>query len=396
MCPNINMPPGRSEREDDNNNNNVTNTNIHTTKSGRTVEEVLDLQDCSAATLARYLCHERFQGDIPTSTAFLHEALKELEQRSNDHSTTTTTNNTMTMTPILPISCSSSSSARIELPTPTPPQTTGGGGVLPSPHQLGKPLLTQPLETSVFYPRAGKCSIQLYENGYLIATPLNNNKKQTDSSSNVVVPLVIPPKAVSHMVLFAKPEDYKTMANNAATASSSSKKASMPGAPLVLLKLRTGPTKANNKEEEENKDHPVVVTFQGKPIKDQQVCFALSWVKGIGPTGPTGQVGWTEATKAWRQTLEQCLGHSTLTTCQVPPKAMRGCGGGDGTPPSTASTAAAAAAAAAAVFSSYQLSSQSSTTGGMPFVTCYHGVQDGVLFPMREGLLFYKYVLHPS
>jgi hypothetical protein len=384
MCPNINMPPGRSEREDDNdnNNNNVTNTNIHMTKSGRTVEEVLDLQDCSAATLARYLCHERFQGDIPTSTAFLHEALKELEQLSNDDSTKKNT-----VAPILPISCSSSLTP--PRTTTTPPRTSGGGGVLPSPHQLGKQLLTQPLETSVLYPRAGKCSIQLYENGYLIATPLNNNKKQTGSSSDDVVPLVIPPKAVSHMILFAKPEDYKTMANNAATASS--KKASLPGAPLVLLKLRTAPAKSNKEEEEENMDHPVVVTFQDKPIKDQQVCFALSWVKGIGPTGPTGQVGWTEAIEAWRQTLEQCLGHSTLTTCHVPPKAMRGSGGG-GTPPSTGSTATGAAA----VFSSYQLSSQSSTTGGMPFVTCYHGVQDGVLFPMREGLFFYKYVLRPT
>ena len=379
MCPNINIPPGRSEREEDN--NNITNnTNIHTTKSMRTVEDGVDfLQACSAATLARYLCYERFQGDIPNSTAFLREALKELEQLSNDHSTDDSTKKN-TVTPILPISCSSSLTP--QRTTTTTPRTSGGGGVLPSPHQLGKQLLTQPLETSVLYPRAGKCSIQLYENGYLIATPLNHNKKQTDSSSNVVVPLVIPPKAVSHMILFAKPEDYKTMANNA--ASSSSKKASLPGAPLVLMKLRTGPTKANNKEEEENKDHPVVVTFQGKPIKDQQVCFALSWVKGIGPTGPTGQVGWTEAIEAWRQTLEQCLGHSTLTTCQVPPKAMRSRdGGGGGTPPS-------------AVFSSYQLSSQSSTTGGMPFVTCYHGVQDGVLFPMREGLFFYKYVLRPT
>ena len=32
----------------------------------------------------------------------------------------------------------------------------------------------------------------------------------------------------------------------------------------------------------------------------------------------------------------------------------------------------------------------STTSSGMPFVRCYLGVHDGVLFPMKEGLLFFK------
>jgi hypothetical protein len=41
-------------------------------------------------------------------------------------------------------------------------------------------------------------------------------------------------------------------------------------------------------------------------------------------------------------------------------------------------------------FSSHQEGNTSSTTAGMPFVKCYRGVQDGHLFPLQEGLLFFK------
>jgi len=41
-------------------------------------------------------------------------------------------------------------------------------------------------------------------------------------------------------------------------------------------------------------------------------------------------------------------------------------------------------------FASYQEEGTSTTTGGMPFVKCYLGVQDGALFPLKEGLLFFK------
>ena len=34
--------------------------------------------------------------------------------------------------------------------------------------------------------------------------------------------------------------------------------------------------------------------------------------------------------------------------------------------------------------------STSTTTSGMPFVKCHKGVQDGALYPMEEGLLFFK------
>lgn len=41
-------------------------------------------------------------------------------------------------------------------------------------------------------------------------------------------------------------------------------------------------------------------------------------------------------------------------------------------------------------FVSHKEGNTSTTTGGMPFVKCYQGVQDGHLFPLQEGLLFFK------
>jgi hypothetical protein len=41
-------------------------------------------------------------------------------------------------------------------------------------------------------------------------------------------------------------------------------------------------------------------------------------------------------------------------------------------------------------FKSFAEGTTSTTTGGMPFVNCYKGVNDGVLYPLEEGLLFFK------
>ena len=41
-------------------------------------------------------------------------------------------------------------------------------------------------------------------------------------------------------------------------------------------------------------------------------------------------------------------------------------------------------------FKSFSDVNSSSTTAAMPYVSCYQGVHDGVLYPMKEGLLFFK------
>jgi hypothetical protein len=41
-------------------------------------------------------------------------------------------------------------------------------------------------------------------------------------------------------------------------------------------------------------------------------------------------------------------------------------------------------------FKSHNESTTSTTTGGLPCVRCYHGVNDGHIFPLVEGILFFK------
>ena len=42
------------------------------------------------------------------------------------------------------------------------------------------------------------------------------------------------------------------------------------------------------------------------------------------------------------------------------------------------------------VFQSEGEQGTASTTEGMPYVGCYYGFNDGALFPLKEGLLFFK------
>lgn len=256
----------------------------------------MDLLTCPPSDLADHILQHRFGGNATQSKEFFQQVIESIP------STT---------------------------PTPTTDASAGDSG---STLDFRNPLLEKPLETSLLTPRGGKCSLQLYQNGYLVATPLKTTSIQ----------LVIHASAVSHLILFAKPEDFKLQMTN-----------KVPNAHLVLLKL-----------------HPDAnVQFQSKPVQEQ-VCFSLSWVKGKGPTGPSDAStnGWEEATKAWRQILEECLGGSNnpnLVSCQVQ-------------------------AGSSSPFLSFSTPDQSTTTGGMPFVKCYHGVQDGVLYPLREGILFFK------
>ena len=270
----------------------------------------IDLKSCTPESLAKYLLENRFYSNGAKGVAFLQAAIQAMEKDSK-------------------MAASSHDSS---------PAAAAATDVA----DLGAPLLTMPLETSVLTPRAGKCSIQFYEKG-MVATRL---KDQTDK-------LVIPSGNVSHTVIFAKPEDCQHICKGNPKPPSS--------AHLVLLQL----------SEE--------VEFQGKPVS--QVSFALSYEKKVGPTGPKlvesnsdeEVSGWKDVTAAWRKVLEQSLGSeddndsNAMVVAQVHPNA-----------PSP--------------FKSHQAPGTSTTTGGLPFVRCYHGVQDGVLYPLEEGLLFYKYV----
>lgn len=212
------------------------------------------------------------------------------------------------------------------------------------------PLLATELETSISTPRMGKVKIQLAaaqdgddNKGGLLASKLAvTNASQQQQ-------LHLPRGSVSHLILFPKPEDCKLIRAG---------KGNKHKGHMVLLKLRTP------------------IKFQGK--ETDQVCFSLPFDKKSGPTGPnlasltkeeiSEESGWQNATEAWCQVLAKGLSSTssdqpmTVTRVQV-----------DGT-----------------VFVSHMDMSTSTTTSGMPFVGCNRGVQDGVLYPLKHGLLFFK------
>lgn len=213
-------------------------------------------------------------------------------------------------------------------------------------------LLSKPLETSLLSPRMGKVSIQLGD-GFLA------EKLQSSSSSNSLLSqqpqrLFLPRGSVSNLIVFPKPEDCKLIANN-----KKSDKQRNPKAHLVLLKLKE-PIKFGKKETD-------------------QVCFQLPWDKKDGPTGPvlddsSEYKDWNEATNAWRRILVKAFksdneenegGPPTMVVSQVRPTHAK-------------------------PFMSHLDNSSSTTTSGMPFIKCNHGVEDGVLYPLEQGLLFFK------
>jgi hypothetical protein len=154
-------------------------------------------------------------------------------------------------------------------------------------------------------------------------------------SNNEAIQMVIPQGCVTHILLFPKPEDFKV--------TGSSKKA--PTSDLVLMCL----------------EPPVI--FQNKPAS--QICIQLPWEKIQGALGPSSNETSEDTTDSWLQLLTQSLGSQAVVSRVVRQK------GGNS-------------------FSSFQLPGTSTTTAGMPFVKCYHGVQDGALYPLEEGLLFFK------
>jgi hypothetical protein len=200
----------------------------------------------------------------------------------------------------------------------------------PDPEDLdmGDILTTSPSEISLVTPRAGKFQLAVHQKG-LVAIKSNNEAIQ----------MVIPQGCVTHILFFPKPEDFKVTGGN------NSKKP--PTSDLVLMCL----------------EPPVI--FQNKPVS--QICIQLPWEKTQGALGPSNETSLTEdATSSWLQLLTQSLGSSQTVVSRV----VRQKGGNS--------------------FSSFQMADTSTTTAGMPFVKCYHGVQDGVLYPLEEGLLFFK------
>mmetsp|Transcript_55106 Transcript_55106/g.112519 ORF Transcript_55106/g.112519 Transcript_55106/m.112519 type:complete len:542 (-) Transcript_55106:1105-2730(-) len=225
--------------------------------------------------------------------------------------------------------------------------------------QLGKSLLSEAIETSFLSPRMGKFSLRLHEKG-LVATKLNDPSVRfvllrEDGGPAAAENDTGGPCNVSHVLSFPKPEDCKAIVYNRKIDEESKPKKF--GGNLVVLRLNS----------------PLRIPKQKSPTL--QLCFALPADKKLGrPTGPslaegvasfrsnTGTEDTKDPTEAWGRLLHGALGGRFAQVLRQ--------GVGD--------------------FKSHQHPNTSTTTAGMPFVSCYLGVNDGVLYPLEEGLLFYK------
>jgi hypothetical protein len=113
------------------------------------------------------------------------------------------------------------------------------------------------------------------------------------------------------------------------------------------------------------------ITFNNKQVN--QITLQLPWEKTEGALKPKlsanaskeEQDPTEDVTDMWCQLLIQSLGDQIEIT-----RVTRNKMGND--------------------FTSFEPSGSSSTTAAMPFVRCYAGVQDGALYPLESGLLFFK------
>ena len=164
------------------------------------------------------------------------------------------------------------------------------------------------------------------------------------------VSFTIPQGLVKHVVVFPKPEDCRAKKKDIAE--------------IVLLVW-----------DNEGKNQRDVI-YKNKKL--QQVCFQLPFTPPNQLLAPKGECNDDSTETASDITLEwmKLIGIALRFSVGNMARAFA--------PNAKYSTKGAYR------FVSHQDSSTSTTVSGMPFLPCYHGVNDGVLFPLREGLLFLR------
>jgi len=219
-------------------------------------------------------------------------------------------------------------------------------------NSLSSPLHAKAVEVSLTNPR-GKFNMTFHADGIHASTVKNP------------VSLVIPSGAVDHVIVFPKPTDCQRF---------SSSKKDTPTSPMVLVCFKD----SDDEEEDDAKENSTQVTFKGKPLT--QICFALPTVleeEALKDACETASIASTDKTSAdvWLQLLCHSL--------HIPKDRLY----------RVHNPADQSSKASGWTFKSHQEANKSTTSDGMPFVKCYYGVQDGCLYPMEQGLLFFKYVL---
>ena len=214
------------------------------------------------------------------------------------------------------------------------------------------------VEVSATTPR-GKFDLTLHESTGIV---LRNKKEEV---------VAVPSSSVATVIVFPKAEDCRR-------ATSNGRKKGPPKRPgnLVLLVLK--------KEEADG------VQFRGKSLK--QICFQLpqSILPQSSPSdGEESDDGGgmmvlepvreRDIELEWVDLLGKTFGVQPEKVVLVSNSAYLTDDGRE-----------ERAYAGRYNFKSDETEGTSTTTAGMPYVKCYEGVNDGILFPLEEGLLFFK------
>jgi len=201
------------------------------------------------------------------------------------------------------------------------------------------------IEVSCINPR-GKFQLSIYKSGIILTNP----KKPEE-----VIPIS---NKVSNVVWFRKPEDYKKMKQ--------------------LVKNGGGGSGGKGKKDKGIPGHMVLICleegnmFRNKPLK--QVCFQL-------PTYPSQSTAeGNNSTQLNEKSWWDGLNSSLFTEDEAKKSDIIRVNASMETGKSSNGF----------VFKSAGEQGSSSTTEGLPFVGCYQGFNDGALFPLKEGLLFFK------
>ncbi|KAL3783600.1 hypothetical protein HJC23_002104 [Cyclotella cryptica] len=203
------------------------------------------------------------------------------------------------------------------------------------------------IEVSCTTPR-GKFLLQLHQNGIVLANPKKAEEQITIASSQV-----------ENVIWFRKEEEYKKLKQRQSSGKVNSKSLMVPGH-MILICL-------NPSEETDG----VKVIFRNKQMN--QVCLQLPAYFIEGGSGEKEKECFTE--KEWWDGLIKALCSDNVSMIRVLANMDK---------PSYTSHGDSF------TFQSEGASGSSTTTEGMPYVGCYHGLNDGALYPLRDGLLFFK------
>jgi hypothetical protein len=167
---------------------------------------------------------------------------------------------------------------------------------------------------------------------------------------------------VEHVIWFRKPEDYKTLKQLSENGKIKAK--GVPGH-MVLVCLTDG------------------ISFRNKAVK--QVCFQLPSYPHPSTTSAAADITRSGGENN-KETLTEKHWWKKISTTLV----FEGAKGGIIRVPAMMDKPEFHTGKNKFVFCSEGESGRSTTTESLPYVGCYHGFNDGSLFPLREGLLFFK------